>query len=114
MRLLGPFDPWLQARDRTLIVPDVSRHKLLWPVLGRPGVVLVGTEVVALWRPRTVKSKVEITVEQFAPLPDRSALRLRRRRSGSLPSAVRNSPRSVEWVGRDALHARPRNGWMAG
>ncbi len=50
VRLLGPFDPYLQARDRELIVPDRSVHKSLWPVLGRPGVLFVGGEVLGTWR----------------------------------------------------------------
>ena len=52
VRLLGPFDLWLQARDRDLVVPDRSRHKALWPTIGRPGAVLVGVELVGTWRPK--------------------------------------------------------------
>jgi hypothetical protein len=69
VRLLGPFDPYLQARDRDLIVPDKSVHKVLWPVLGRPGVLFVGGEVVGTWRTKTSGSKIAITVDGFAPLP---------------------------------------------
>ncbi len=65
VRLLSPFDPYLQARDRTLIVPDTSVHKALWPVLGRPGVLFVDGEVVGMWRTRTSGTKVTITVESF-------------------------------------------------
>ena len=36
-RLLGPFDLFLQARDRALLVPDPARAKELWRTLGRPG-----------------------------------------------------------------------------
>jgi hypothetical protein len=68
VRLLGPFDPWVQARDRDLIVPDRSRHKALWPVLGRPGVVLADGEIVATWRTRSSGTKLSISVEPFAPL----------------------------------------------
>lgn len=69
VRLLGPFDPYLQARDRDLIVPDRSAHKQLWPVLGRPGVLFVDGEVVGTWRTKAAGAKLTITVESFAPLP---------------------------------------------
>lgn len=68
-RLLGPFDPYLQARDRDLIVPDPAVQKALWPILGRPGVVFVDGEVLGTWRPKRSKSRLEIGVETFAPLP---------------------------------------------
>jgi hypothetical protein len=73
VRLLGPFDPYLQARDRDLLVPDRSLHKLLWPVLGRPGVLLVDGEVAGTWRTKAAGTKagpkLTITVTEFAPLP---------------------------------------------
>lgn len=69
VRLLGPFDPYLQARDRDLIVPDKRVHKTLWPVLGRPGVVFAGGEAVGVWRTKAAKSRLTITVEEFAPMP---------------------------------------------
>ncbi|SER34566.1 DNA glycosylase AlkZ-like family protein [Microlunatus flavus] len=63
VRLLGPFDLWLQARDREVVVPDRSRHKALWPTLGRPGAVLVGTDVAGTWRPKASGKKLSLTVE---------------------------------------------------
>lgn len=69
VRLLAAFDPFLQARDRELIVPDKSVHKALWPVLGRPGAVLVDGEVVGTWRPKASGKKLTVLVDEFAPLP---------------------------------------------
>jgi hypothetical protein len=73
VRLLGPFDPYLQARDRDLLVPDRSLHKALWPVLGRPGILLVDGEVAGTWRTKAAGTKagpkLTITVTEFAPLP---------------------------------------------
>ncbi|MEX5635929.1 winged helix DNA-binding domain-containing protein [Parafrankia sp. FMc2] len=51
-RLLGPYDLYLQGRDRSLLVGEQARAKALWPVLGRPGALLVDGEIGGLWRPR--------------------------------------------------------------
>lgn len=63
VRLLGAFDPWLQARDRELLVADAGRRKDLWRTLGRPGGVLVGHEVVGTWRPRSSGEELRLHVD---------------------------------------------------
>jgi hypothetical protein len=66
VRLLGPYDLFLQGRDRELVVPDPAARKDLWRVLGRPGGVLVGHEVVGSWRPRASGRTLRITVTTWA------------------------------------------------
>ncbi|MCU1453854.1 MAG: hypothetical protein JWN46_2000 [Acidimicrobiales bacterium] len=61
--LLGPFDPLLQSKDRSLLVSDAARAKALWPVLGRPGAVLVDGEVSGIWRPRKAGSNLSVAVQ---------------------------------------------------
>ncbi|HEY8452966.1 MAG: crosslink repair DNA glycosylase YcaQ family protein [Micromonosporaceae bacterium] len=68
-RLLGPFDLFLQARDRSLLVPDAGLAKALWPVLGRPGAVLVNGEIAGTWRPRQSGNRLRVQVELWAPAP---------------------------------------------
>ncbi|PTR30310.1 winged helix DNA-binding protein [Rhodococcus sp. OK519] len=69
VRLLGPFDPYLQLKDRGLLVADESHLKAQWPTLGRPGAVAVGGEIVGLWRPRTSGKKLSVELTPWTRLP---------------------------------------------
>jgi len=68
VRLLGPFDLLLQGRDRDVLVPERDRHRALWPPLGRPGAVLVGTDIAGTWRPRASGKRLEVRLDLWAPL----------------------------------------------
>ena len=70
VRLLGPFDLHLQARDREVLVPDETRRKDVWRTLGRPGAVLVGHEVRGTWRPRASGRRLRLLVDPLEQLPD--------------------------------------------
>jgi hypothetical protein len=65
-RLLGPYDLFLQAKDRPLLVDDPARAKALWPVLGRPGAVLVDGEIAGMWRPRKSGKAFRVQVELWS------------------------------------------------
>ncbi|WP_136520382.1 DNA glycosylase AlkZ-like family protein [Cellulomonas telluris] len=67
VRLLGPFDLYLQARDRDLLVPDAARRSALWPTLGRPGAVLRDGEVVGTWRPRARGRRLALELDPWEP-----------------------------------------------
>lgn len=67
-RLLPPSDPLLQARDRHFLVPSPDHRKALWPILGRPGALLVDGEVAGTWRARKQGRRLAVTVETFTPL----------------------------------------------
>ena len=88
VRLLGPFDLFLQGRDRDLVVPDPAARKDLWRTLGRPGAVLAGDEIVGSWRPRA--SGKEAQARGLDLGRQRPAGRARRRggATGRLPGCV--------------------------
>jgi hypothetical protein len=75
-RLLGPYDLFVQAKDRPLLVDDPAHAKALWPVLGRPGAVLLGGEIAGTWRPRKSGAKLRLLMELWATVspPLRNAL----------------------------------------
>jgi hypothetical protein len=72
VRLLPPSDPFLQARDRALLVPDKTRHTEVWKMIAKPGALLMDGEIEGVWRARKAgRAGLEITVTPFQPLPAR-------------------------------------------
>lgn len=72
LRLLPPSDPYLQARDRPLLVPGEAHRKALWRALASPGAVLVDGEVAGMWRARmSDNGRLAVTVEAFSSLSAR-------------------------------------------
>jgi len=71
VRLLPPTDPYLQARDRDLLLPDKAAQRDVFRVLGRRGAVLVDGEIAGSWQGRVVSGKrFEVTATPYRPLPD--------------------------------------------
>jgi winged helix DNA-binding protein len=52
VRLLPPFDPYLDQRDRDTLFPDPQLRARARSGIGNPGVVLVDGHLAGLWRPR--------------------------------------------------------------
>ncbi|MEV6243015.1 winged helix DNA-binding domain-containing protein [Lentzea sp. NPDC051838] len=71
VRLLPPTDPYLQARDRDLLLPDKAAQKDIFRILGRRGAILVDGEIAGSWQGRVVSGKrFEVTATPYRPLPD--------------------------------------------
>jgi hypothetical protein len=68
VRLLPPSDPFLQARDRTVLVPDKAQAKEVWRILGNPGVLLLDGEIAGTWRAKAVRRRLELTLTPWLPL----------------------------------------------
>ena len=70
VRLLPPSDPFLQARDRDLLLPNRERQRAVWQSSGSPGVVLVDGEVAGTWRARAAgKTRLDVAVTWFEEQP---------------------------------------------
>ncbi|MGC5020560.1 DNA glycosylase AlkZ-like family protein [Micromonospora sp. DT47] len=69
---LPPGDPFLQARDRDVLVPEKAHQAQLWRMIGNPGVVLADGEVAGTWRAKqAAKGRLDLTVTPFTKLPKR-------------------------------------------
>ena len=56
-RLLGPHDPYLDFRDRALLLEDVKRQRAVWQRVSNPGVLLRGGRVAGVWRQKLQKNE---------------------------------------------------------
>jgi hypothetical protein len=71
VRLLPPYDAYLDQRDRSTLVPDTALHSRIWASLGNAGAVLVAGEIAGVWRPQKKGTRLTIAVESFGTLtPD--------------------------------------------
>ena len=74
VRLLPPYEPFLQQRDRETLAPDPALHERIWKKTGNPGVILSDGELVALWRHRKKGRTLLISVEPLGAI-DQEAVR---------------------------------------
>ncbi|GAB3679031.1 crosslink repair DNA glycosylase YcaQ family protein [Angustibacter aerolatus] len=73
-RLLPPGDPWLQARDRDLLLPGTDRQKALWKAINAPGALLVDGELEGTWTAKQGRAgRVLVRVTVFEPLDPATA-----------------------------------------
>lgn len=99
VRLLPPGDPFLQGRDRDVLVPEKPHQKQLWRIIGNPGALLVDGEVAGVWRAKMAgRGALEVTVTPFDGRP--------------LPARVRRELDAEAAV--VAAAAPPTGGWASG
>lgn len=66
--LLGAHDPYLDIRDRSVILADKSLHKMVWKTVGNPGVILKGGRIAGIWKGKTQNGRLDITLTLFETL----------------------------------------------
>jgi hypothetical protein len=66
VRLLPPFDPYLDQRDRATLWPDPAIRKRARSGIGAPGALLVDGEVAGLWRPEKKGKRLVVAVEPLS------------------------------------------------
>ena len=67
--LLGPHDPYLDARDHATLLPDAAKQRLVWRTVANPGAILCDGRIVGIWKVKTAAQGLDVTVQPFEPLP---------------------------------------------
>ena len=57
-----PHDPYLDTRDRDVLLPDKALQKLVWRTVGNPGAVVLDGRISGMWTARTVRDRLELSV----------------------------------------------------
>ena len=67
--LLGGHDPYLDARDHGLLLEEAALQRQVWRTVANPGVILYNGRVAGIWKARTVRDCLDVTLIPFEPLP---------------------------------------------
>ena len=67
--LLGPHDPYLDQRDREVILPEKALQRKLWRTAANPGAVIFRGEVCGVWTARIRAKGLEAEAELWKTPP---------------------------------------------
>lgn len=79
LALVGAHDPYLDARDRSLLLADKALQRQVWRTVANPNVILWNGQVAGIWKTRMARNRLTVTLTPFVPLPDCAQKQLRYR-----------------------------------
>ena len=65
VKLLGAHDPYLDLRDRIVILDSQALHKMVWQTVANPGVVLKGGRIIGHWKTNMQKKQMHLTITLY-------------------------------------------------
>ena len=65
LQLLAAHDPYLELRDREVLLASSSLQKQVWRIQGNPGALLRDGAVIGSWRMRTQAERIQMTLTLF-------------------------------------------------
>lgn len=80
--LLGPHDPYLDIRDRAILLEDTAAQRQVWRTVGNPGVILKGGKIIGIWKTRIQREKLSVTTTLWQPLSAPEQRELERQMEG--------------------------------
>lgn len=80
--LLGPHDPYLDIRDRAILLEDTAAQRQVWRTVGNPGVILKSGKIIGIWKTRIQREKLSVTTTLWQPLSTPEQRELERQMEG--------------------------------
>lgn len=80
--LLGPHDPYLDIRDRAILLEDTAAQRQVWRTVGNPGVILKGGKIIGIWKTRIQREKLSVSTTLWEPLSAPEQRELERQMEG--------------------------------
>lgn len=80
--LLGPHDPYLDIRDRAILLEDTAAQRQVWRTVGNPGVILKGGKIIGIWKTRTQRENLSVSTTLWEPLSSPEQRELERQMEG--------------------------------
>lgn len=68
LMLLGAHDPYLDIRDRAVLLDSPALQKSVWKTVANPGAIIRGGRIVGIWKIKTGKDKLDVEMTLFEPL----------------------------------------------
>lgn len=65
--LLGAHDPYLDIRDRSVLLEDKTLQKAVWKTVANPGAVIKDGRIAGIWKSKTQKYRLDISISLFEP-----------------------------------------------
>lgn len=69
--LLGAHDPYLDIKDRSVLLEHPTLQKKVWKTVANPGAILKEGRIVGIWKCKTLKNQLEIAMELFEDLQEK-------------------------------------------
>lgn len=60
--LLGPHDPYLDLRDKAVILEDKARQRAVWRTVSNPGAILRGGRVTGIWTAKAAGQRLDVAL----------------------------------------------------
>lgn len=67
--LLGGYDPYLDQRDRDILLEDKTLQKSVWKTTTNPGAIVWRGKIIGIWTPKKARNGMEIKMTVWDDVP---------------------------------------------